>query len=182
MQTSHTILSSCKQLAEIHIDNLQTANTAKIFLSNNFQCLLLWKFTREFSTLRMFTTFKQFFCNLINNAYHVRRRFIWLLTNIQTTSLQMINHNKQSHQPINNINHIANNLINLSTTSITLQTISSTYQQHRSSCKQHHSHCKQHQQGYIFVNIINHFANNLNKQSFNLPRFIQAIYKQQISN
>ena len=37
-------------------------------------------------TLRVFTTFKQLFCNLINNAYHIRRRFILLLTNIQTTS------------------------------------------------------------------------------------------------
>ena len=86
-------------------------NTAKIFLSNNFQCLFHFA---------VFTTCKQLVDHLINNAYHIRRRFIWLLTNIQTTSLQLINHIehlsnllttcKQSHQPINNINHLANNI------------------------------------------------------------------------
>ena len=58
---------------------------------NIFMYLLLWKFTCEFSTLRVFTTIKQLVCNLINNANHTRRRFISLLTNIQTISLQMIN-------------------------------------------------------------------------------------------
>ena len=52
----------------------------------------------------MFTTFKQLVCNLINNANHIRRRFISLLTIIQTTSLQLINHNKQSQQPFHFVN------------------------------------------------------------------------------
>ena len=41
---------------------------------------------------RVFTIIKQLVCNLINNANHIRRRFISLLTNIQTTLLQMVNH------------------------------------------------------------------------------------------
>ena len=55
----------------------------------------------------VFTTFKQLFCNLINNANHTRRRILSLLTNIQTTSLQMVNHlnhNKQSQQPFHFVN------------------------------------------------------------------------------
>ena len=52
----------------------------------------------------VFTTFKQLFCNLINNAYHTRRRIQSLLTNIQTTCLQMVNHNKQSQQPFHFVN------------------------------------------------------------------------------
>ena len=56
------------------------------------------------SLWRMFTTFKQLVCNLINNANHTRRRFISLLTNIQTTSLQMVNHIKSSQQLVNIIN------------------------------------------------------------------------------
>ena len=52
----------------------------------------------------VFTTIKQLFCNLVNNAYHIRRRFTSLLTNIQTTSLQLINHNKQSQQPFHFVN------------------------------------------------------------------------------
>ena len=86
-------------------------NTAKIFLSNNFQCLFHFADVYNLQT----TCWPSF-----NNAYHIRRRFVSLLTNIQTTSLQLINHIehlsnllttcKQSQQPINNINHIANNI------------------------------------------------------------------------
>ena len=99
---------------------LQMVNIRGNIFKQQFSMLITLKITCEFSTLRMFTTIKQLFCNLINNAYHTRRRCISLLTNIQTTSLQLINHNKQSQQPINkdyifvkhlnNINHLANNL------------------------------------------------------------------------
>ena len=46
----------------------------------------------------MFTTFKQLVDTPFNNANHTRRRFVSLLTNIQTTSLQLINHIEQSQQ------------------------------------------------------------------------------------
>ena len=70
--------------------------------------------------LRMFTIIKQLFCNFINNTNHIRRRILSLLTNIQTTSLQMINHfnhlsilqniSTTSLQMINHFNHL-NNLL-----------------------------------------------------------------------
>ena len=44
------------------------------------------------SLWRMFTTFKQLVDTPFNNAYHIRRRIVSLLTNIQSTLLQMINH------------------------------------------------------------------------------------------
>ena len=59
----------------------------------------------------MFTIIKQLFCNFINNANHIRRRYVSLLTNIQTTLLQLINH----------FNHLSN-LLTSSTRIISLQT------------------------------------------------------------
>ena len=65
-------------------------NTAKIFLSNKFQCLKTFK--------RGVYHCKQLVDTPFNNANHIRRRFILLLTNIQTTLLQMVNHIEQSQQ------------------------------------------------------------------------------------
>ena len=61
---------------------LQMVNTREDIFKQQIYVLIF--------TLRMFTTFKQLVCNLINNTYHIRRRFISLLTNIQTTSLQFV--------------------------------------------------------------------------------------------
>ena len=44
------------------------------------------------SLWRMFTTIKQLVDTPFNNANHIRRRILSLLTNISTTLLQMINH------------------------------------------------------------------------------------------
>ena len=83
----------CKQTIK---SSLQMVNIrGNIFKQQISMLISLW---------RMFTTFKQLVCNLINNANHTRRRFISLLTNIQTTSLQMVNHIKSSQQLVNIIN------------------------------------------------------------------------------
>ena len=53
------------------------------------------------SLWRMFTTFKQLVDTPFNNAHHIRRRIVSLLTNISTTLLQLVNHLnhiKQSQQ------------------------------------------------------------------------------------
>ena len=85
---------------------MQTVNIRKVENSRvNFQ-----------SNKQQFSMLKNIFADVyhiqttcwppFNNANHTRRRILSLLTNIQTTSLQMINHNKQSQQPFHFVNKL----------------------------------------------------------------------------
>ena len=133
-----TSLQMVNHLAEIRTDNLQTTNKMliKIFTRNyifyDMECVVNKRLNFfangkhcENIFRRVFTTIKQLVCNFINNAYHTRRRFISLLTIIQTTSLQMINHIKSSQQLVNNINKnniFANSLLRFNQTIYKQQT------------------------------------------------------------
>ena len=61
--------------------NTRKVENSRVNFQSNKHINLLLK-----NIFAVFTTFKQLFCNFINNANHTRRKFISLLTNIQTTS------------------------------------------------------------------------------------------------
>ena len=109
----YNLLATIKQLAEIHTNNLQTANE-----------MLIKSFTRDYifydmicvvndwlTSLQMvntakifwsvFTIIKQLFWNFINNTYHIRRRFMIIVNNHSNNFFANGKLLQTSQQPIN---------------------------------------------------------------------------------